>query len=178
MRQYVQLLGRGLVGVRAADGKFLWGYNRVANRVANISDADRAGDFVFASTGYQTGSGARASCSKAGDGVTASEVYFLDATTLQNHHGGMVLVGNHVYAGHGHKQGLPHLRRADHRQGGLGRRHPQRRQRLGGGRLCRRPPLLPLRERPMLLIEATPAGYREKGSFTIPDVQDRAGRTR
>ena len=37
VKQYVQLLGRGLVGVRASDGKFLWGYNQVANDVANIS---------------------------------------------------------------------------------------------------------------------------------------------
>src|SRR5262245_10167340 len=29
VKQYVQLLGRGLVGVRASDGAFLWNYNRV-----------------------------------------------------------------------------------------------------------------------------------------------------
>ena len=55
VKQYVQLMGRGLVGVRASDGKFLWGYNRVANDVANIPTPVVRGDFVFASTGYQTG---------------------------------------------------------------------------------------------------------------------------
>ena len=45
----------GLVGVRASDGKFLWGYNRVANDVANIPTPIVKGDLVFASTGYQTG---------------------------------------------------------------------------------------------------------------------------
>jgi len=29
VKQYVQLMGRGLVGIRASDGKFLWGYNKL-----------------------------------------------------------------------------------------------------------------------------------------------------
>ena len=32
VKQYVQLMGRGVVGVEAEKGKFLWGYNPVANR--------------------------------------------------------------------------------------------------------------------------------------------------
>ena len=56
VRQYVQLMGRGLIGVRAEDGKFLWGYDRVANKTANIPTPIVKGDYVFASTGYQTGS--------------------------------------------------------------------------------------------------------------------------
>ena len=106
VKQYVQLLGRGLVGIRAADGKHLWRYNRVANDVANISTPIVRGDWVFASTGYQTGS-VLLELSRSGEGVAAREVYFLDATTLQNHHGGLVLVGDHVYAGHGHNNGFP-----------------------------------------------------------------------
>src|SRR5207237_572726 len=31
VKQYVQLVGRGVIGVRASDGKFLWDYNGVAN---------------------------------------------------------------------------------------------------------------------------------------------------
>jgi len=56
VKQYVQLMGRGLVGIRASDGVFLWGYNKVANNVANISTPIVRGDYVFGSTGYQTGS--------------------------------------------------------------------------------------------------------------------------
>jgi len=56
VKQYVQLLGRGLVGIRASDGKYLWGYNRVANTVANVSTPIVTGDMAFAATGYQTGS--------------------------------------------------------------------------------------------------------------------------
>jgi hypothetical protein len=100
----VQLIGRGLVGIRASDGKFLWGHNRVANNVANISTPIVRGDYVFASTGYQAGS-VLLKLEKNGEGVKASEVYFLEPATLQNHHGGLVLVKDHVYAGHGHKRG-------------------------------------------------------------------------
>ena len=55
IRQYVQLVGRGLIGVEAETGRFLWGYNRVANDVANIATPIVCGDHVFASTGYGTG---------------------------------------------------------------------------------------------------------------------------
>ena len=51
IRQYVQLLGQGVVGVDAASGKFLWGYGRVANRTANIPTPLVQDDFVFCSSG-------------------------------------------------------------------------------------------------------------------------------
>ena len=41
------------------------------------------------------------------DGVTANEVYFLGAKELQNHHGGMVMIGDYVYLGHGHNACAP-----------------------------------------------------------------------
>ena len=52
VKQYVQLVGRGLIGVRASDGKFLWGYNAIANGTANIPTPIPTGDYVFCSTGY------------------------------------------------------------------------------------------------------------------------------
>lgn len=106
VKQYVQLVGRGVIGVRAEDGKFLWGYNPVANDVANIPTPVIAGDYVFASTGYGTGS-CLLKLSPDGDGVKAEEQYFLNAKTFQNHHGGMILVGDHLYAGHQHNKGFP-----------------------------------------------------------------------
>ena len=55
-KQYVQLVGMGLIGVSADDGKFLWSYTRVANPVANIATPIVRGDYVFASTAYDAGS--------------------------------------------------------------------------------------------------------------------------
>lgn len=106
VKQYVQLVGGGLIGVRADDGELLWSYQRVANDTANIPTPLIDGDVVFASTGY----GAGAACLRLvadGDGVRAEEQYFLDARTLQNHHGGMVLIDGHVFCGHRHGQGFP-----------------------------------------------------------------------
>jgi len=169
VRQYVQLLGRGLVGVRASDGRFLWGYNRVANHVANVSTPLVKGDYVFASTGYQTGS-VLVQLVMAGSGVQAREVYFLDATTLQNHHGGLVLVGDHVYAGQGQSRGFPiciELLTGKVAWGGRIRNAG-----TGSAALVYADGNLVFRYQngTVLLIEATPAGYREKGSFAIPDV--------
>ncbi len=50
VKQYVQLVGRGVIGVRASDGKLLWRYAGVANNVANIPSVIIDGNFVFCST--------------------------------------------------------------------------------------------------------------------------------
>ena len=106
VKQYVQIVGRGVVSVRADDGKFLWNYNRVANATANIPTPLVKDDYVFASTGYQAGA-ALLQLSKTADGVAAKEVYFLNGGKMQNHHGGMVLVGDYVYCGKGQNSGFP-----------------------------------------------------------------------
>jgi outer membrane protein assembly factor BamB len=170
VRQYVQLTGRGLVGVRASDGKLLWSYNRVANDVANIPTPIVKGDLVFASTGYQAGSVLLRLAPAAG-GVEAREVYFLEARTLQNHHGGLVLVGDYVYGGHGHNRGFPIAVElatgkvawgGDIRNAGTGSAAVT----YADGHLYFR-----YQNGVVLLIEANPAAYREKGSFTIPGVE-------
>jgi outer membrane protein assembly factor BamB len=106
VKQYVQMTGRGVIGVRASDGKFLWGYDRIANTTANIPTPLVVGDHVFCSTGYGAGA-ALLKLVKDGDGVKAEEVYFLKANVLQNHHGGMVMVDGYIYCGHKHNGGDP-----------------------------------------------------------------------
>ncbi|HTN74369.1 MAG TPA: PQQ-binding-like beta-propeller repeat protein, partial [Pirellulaceae bacterium] len=106
-KQYVQLMGQGVIGVRASDGKYLWGYNRVANGVANIPTPICVDDFVFCSSGYRDGGTALLKLSSDGDGVKAEEQYYLEANKLQNHHGGMILLGDYIYFGHGHNNGFP-----------------------------------------------------------------------
>ena len=106
VKQYVQLIGRGVIGVRADDGKLLWSYDKVANKTANIPTPICYDDYVFASSGYGTGA-VLLSLSRRGDGVNAKEEYFLNARTFQNHHGGMIRDGDYVYAGHQHGKGIP-----------------------------------------------------------------------
>ncbi|NUQ66133.1 MAG: PQQ-binding-like beta-propeller repeat protein, partial [Pirellulales bacterium] len=106
VRQYVQLLGRGVVGVEAETGRFLWGCNSVANGTANITSPVVHGDCVFASTSYGTGS-ALLKIVRDGESFRAEEVYFLDQNQFQNHHGGVVVVGDYLYGGHGQNKGEP-----------------------------------------------------------------------
>lgn len=168
VRQYVQLIGRGLIGVEAKTGKFLWGYNRVANDIANIPTALVDGDFVFASTGYGTGA-ALLELVKEGAGVKAREVYFLEGNTFQNHHGGMILHQGHVYAGSGHNKGLPVA--VELKSGKLAW-GPQRNEGTGSAAVAFADGRVYLRYQngKVVLVEATPAGYKEHGSFDIPEV--------
>ncbi len=171
VRQYVQLLGRGLVGVRASDGKFLWGYNRIANRTANISTPIVRANWVLASTGYQTGAVLLELQKAPAGGVQAREVYFLDSKTLQSHHGGLVLVGNHVYGGHGHKAGFPIC--VEFTTGKVAWGGNIRNEGTGSAAVLYADGSLYFRYQNgvMLVVQATPEGYRERGSLTIPDVR-------
>ncbi len=106
VRQYVQLLGRGVAGVEADTGRFLWGYNAIANEVANIPTPVVRGNYVFVTTAYQRGC-ALLEIVRDGDAFEAKEIYALRPRDFENHHGGVVLVGNHVYAGSGQNRGAP-----------------------------------------------------------------------
>lgn len=169
VRQYVQLIGRGLIGVDAKTGKFLWGYNKVANNVANIPTALVDGDYVFASTGYGTGA-ALLQLAKQGAGVVAKEIYFLPGNTFQNHHGGMILHQGHVYAGSGQNKGLPIA--IDFKSGKIDW-GPQRNEGNGSAALAFADGRLYFRYQSgkVILVEATPGGYKEHGSFDIPGVE-------
>ena len=112
VRQYVQLVGKGVVGVAAADGRFLWGNNSIANDTANIPTPVVRGDLVFAANGYNAGSVLLQIVPEplvAGSPQTfqAKVVYELTSSQFQNHHGGIVLVGDYLYGGHGNNNGLP-----------------------------------------------------------------------
>ncbi|HLY17177.1 MAG TPA: PQQ-binding-like beta-propeller repeat protein [Bryobacteraceae bacterium] len=171
VRQYVQLAGRGLFGVNAENGKILWSYNRIANDVANIPTPVVKGDYVFASTGYGTGS-VLLKLERSGDGVAAKEVYFLDAKTFQNHHGGFVLLGDYIYGGQGHNNGFPiclEFLSGKVRWGGDIRPEGS----SGSAAVAYADGHLYFRYQNgvMKLIEATPEGYKETGTFHIPGVK-------
>ncbi len=168
VRQYVQLMGRGVVGVAAKDGKFLWGYNRIANRTANVPTPVVHGDYVFCSSGYQAGA-ALLQLRAAGGGVNAEEVYFLDGKEFQNHHGGMIMLGDYLYAGHGHNAGAPTC--LEWKTGKIAWRH-NRGPGSGSAAVAYADGNLYFRfqDGVMALIGATPDEYQEKGQFKIPDV--------
>lgn len=165
VKQYVQLVGRGIVSVSAQTGKVLWTYNNVANGTANIPTPLVKGDYVFCSSGYGVGA-ALLKLSKDGSGVKAEEVYFLKADEMQNHHGGMILVGDHVYCGHGHNEGNPlciELKTGKTAwRPGPGPGSGSAAIAYADGHLYFR-----YQDGTMALIEATPKEYRLKGSFKL-----------
>lgn len=169
IRQYVQLTGRGLIGIRAQDGKQLWSYTRVANGVANIPTPIIDGNFVFASTSYKTGA-CLLELKKKDDAIEVEENYFLEGNVFNNHHGGMVLLDGYIYAGHQQNEGFPTCI------------NMQTGEIVWGGQL--RGPgsgsaavlyidghlIFRYQNGVVALIEATPAGYNLKGTFE-PDFQ-------
>lgn len=103
-RVYVQLTGSGALGVRAADGKLLWSFP-IDKTTAVIPTPIVRDDLVFFSIGYRRGAGLLRQSPDGSGGVKVDEVYPLN-TDLANKHGGVVLVGDHVY-GDTEDSGIP-----------------------------------------------------------------------
>jgi outer membrane protein assembly factor BamB len=164
-RQYIQLTNKGLISVAAEEGKFLWGYNKIANSTANIPNPVVRGEYVFCSTAYGAGA-ALLKLARSNDSVSAEEIYFLNANIFQNHHGGFVRVGDYIYGGHGHGQGKPTCIEMK-----TGKVMWQEAQPGGGsaavlyadGHLYFR-----YQNNVMALIEANPQRYNLKSTFTLP----------
>lgn len=176
VKQYVQLVGRGTIGVRANDGKLLWSYNRVANGTANIPTCIASGDYVFTSSGYNDGGSALLHLMAEGDGMKAEEVYYLPARELQNHHGGMVLIGETLYFGHGHNKGFPVA--VDLPTGKVLWNAQEQSRDIGSGSAaitCVDGHLVyRYQSGTVALIEATPSEFRLKGMFR-PEVIQKEG---
>lgn len=163
VRQYVQLLGRGVVGVDAATGRFLWGYNTVANSTANITSPVIHGDHVFCTTSYRTGS-ALLKITRDGEKFHAQEVYFLDDKQFANHHGGVVLIGDHIYGGDGQNKGAPVCLELATGKIAWKEEAPER----GSAAVLYADGNLIFRydRGTLALVEATPEAFRIKGKFT------------
>jgi outer membrane protein assembly factor BamB len=169
-REYVQLTARALVGVAASDGKFLWRYDRPANRMGIICSTPLYHDgLVFAASAYGAGGGLVKLSKDGSGGVNAEEVY--STRNMQNHHGGMILVDGCLYGANGGNEG-GFLVCLDFKTGNVlwdERETGKRRARKGSvaladGRLYYR-----TERGTMLLIEANPKQYVERGRFDQPD---------
>jgi outer membrane protein assembly factor BamB len=159
-RQVIHFLSGGVLGIGAADGKFLWRFASPANRTANCSTPLYRDGHVFAASGYQTG-GALAKLTRGAGGATAAqEVYF--TRQMQNHHGGMVLVGDYLYGFDN-----SNLTCLEFRTGKL----MWSDRSVGKGSVSAADGLLYVRSErgPMALVEANPKAYVEKGRFEQPE---------
>jgi len=88
-RQYVQLVMNSFFGVSAKDGKLLWKVD-YPGRTAVIPTPIHKNGHVYVTAGYGVG----CKMVKLG-GSTPEPVY--ENKTMVNHHGGVILVGDHLY---------------------------------------------------------------------------------
>lgn len=164
VRQYVQLLQKGLVGVDAKAGRLLWRYAKPTSRYgANIPTPVVAGEYIYvASAG--TGGGLVKLVGNGGQ-ITAEEVYF--ESKLPTAIGGTVKIGDELYGTTGQSMLCLAFQ--------TGKVKWEERA-IGAAALCFADDRLYLHGENgvVALVEPSGEGYRERGHFTPPDQPKRS----
>jgi outer membrane protein assembly factor BamB len=160
VRQYVQFLGGGVVGVAACDGRFLWRYAK------NVGGQDCATPIFHDGCVFTSASGTGASGGDSllqltvhGQSVEAKEVYC--GRGMKNHHGGVIRLGEYLYG-----TGGATLVCVELRTGAV----KWRERAAGKGSLVAADGHLYMRgeQGTVVLAEVSPDGYKEKGRFQQP----------
>lgn len=159
-KQYVQLLSKGLVGVDAKTGQFLWRYKDCAKGPAQYFTPVVGGGQVYC--GALGVGGALVRFKPEGGGVAAEQVYF--ERGLPNGIGGAVLVGDTLFGADMPGQRLLAVEFGT----GKVKWHSEN---FGWSSVAYADGHLYLHgiNGEFGLVEATPEGYREKGRFTPPN---------
>lgn len=159
VKQYVQLLQKGLVGVDAKSGKLLWRYAKPVSKYdANIPTPVASGAIVYAGSAG-TGGGAIKLIAKEGT-IQPEPLYF--GPKYPTAIGGAVKVGDYLYGTTG--QALECV------EFSTGQIKWQERS-IAPGSLCYADRLLFIHGEngAVALVEASPDGYKEKGRFNPSD---------
>jgi outer membrane protein assembly factor BamB len=163
-KQYVQLLQKGLVGVDAGSGKYLWRYAKTVSPFkANIPTPVARTPFIYAAA---AGAGGGLVQLRASDGaIQADQVYF--SRKLPTAIGGTVLIGDYLYGTAG-----PKLNCIKFTTGDVKWSDPA----IGAASLCAADGRLYLHGEngDVALVDASASGYHEKGRFTPPDQPEHA----
>jgi hypothetical protein len=157
-RRVVVFTGEAAIGLDLNNGGLLWRYSKVANHTANIATPVVHDGHIFLSSDYGTGCALLKVAASSG-GISASEVYF--NRDMKNHYSTSVLVGDYLY---GYSSSILTAMRFQTGQVAW------RDRSVGKGSLIYADGhLYCLGEDGVVgLVEATPAGYREKSRFEIP----------
>ena len=158
-KQYVQLLPKGIVGVDAKTGQFLWRYAEVAKGPAQYFTPVARGEFVYG--GALGIGGGLVRLKPEGNGVAAEQVYFIRG--LPNGIGGAVLLGDHIYG----TEARQALVAAEFTTGKV----KWKSDNFGWASVAAADGHLYCHfiTGEMVLVEANPEGFREKGRFTPPN---------
>src|SRR5436309_5017036 len=93
-KHYIQFLDKGVVGVDANTGRFLWRYARTSTGPANIPTPVAHDGYVYSANARRFGGGL-VQLHAANEGVSAEEVYF--ERDVPNSLGGQVLLAGYLY---------------------------------------------------------------------------------
>jgi len=159
--QYIQLTDASVAGIAADNGKLLWKAKRRGS-TAVIPTPVVKDNFVFVTSGYGVGCNLF-QVNGAGWDFKTEQVYA--NKDMVNHHGGVVLLGNHLY-GHSDSKGWVCM---EFKTGNV----LWENKGVGKGSITAVDGHLIMRsERDrglVALVEATPAVYKEKGRFPQPE---------
>ena len=169
VRQYLVLSNKYLSGISPTDGKVLWKADFPGN-IAVCADPVLIGDVILATCAYNTGA-YMYRMSKEGNTIKATEFLGGDQV-LQNHHGGIVAVGDYYYFTTGGNQGVRLIVCVDSKTGKIVWQNAWN----GGnskGSVTYVDGVVILRSESgdgtIAMFEPTPAGYKELGRFDQPD---------
>ena len=160
LKQYVQFLSGGIVGVDAKTGRFLWRYKEVVKGPAQAFTPVARDGYVYG--GALSIGGGLVRLKPDGNGVAAEQVYF--ERELPNGFGGAVLVGDYLYGTRTAGRGLVAV---EFTTGKI----KWKAESTGTGSVAYADGHLYLHgeKGEFVLVEATPEGYREKSRFTPPN---------
>lgn len=164
VRQYVVFTDQSVAGLAAANGQILWKAPR-PGKTAVITTPIFKDGYLFVSSAYNVGhNGFRVSAS--GGKFQCEEIY--SGRDMENHHGGLILVGDHVYGMDNRAMKCIELK--------TGKVLWQNRA-VGKGSIAYADGHFVIRSEKgpgtIALVEASPEAYKEKGRFDQPDRSDK-----
>lgn len=154
-KQYVQLTMKSIVGIDPANGKVLW-RSDFPGKTAVIPTPIYKDGYVFVTAGYNVG----CKMVQISKDNQVTDVYA--NMVMKNHHGGVILVGDHLY---GHSDG-PGWICQDFKTG----EQVWANKSVGKGAVGYADGMLYLLDEAngnVVLIEASPKGWSEKGRFKL-----------
>jgi len=167
VRQYIQFLQQGVVGIRADDGRFLWRDDSSSNNFANCPTPVFHDGYLFSASDFQ-GAASLIQLTRSSLPITPRLVY--RSRAMQNEYGGFFLHDGYIY---GCSKGI--LTCMNFLTGEVAWKNRS----VGIGSLVYADGCFIMRGAggTVALVEATPEQYREKGRFDQPGRSDRPART-
>jgi len=156
VRQYIQLTQQRVASVAADDGRLLWEADW-PGQTAVVATPIVRNDSIYVTSGYGVG----CMLIRIGPNNEVSEIY--RNKVVKNHHGGVILVGDHVY---GYSDGVGWVCQ-DFETGELVWKDKDKLGKGGVGYADGMLYCISEQDGTVVLVDASPAGWKEYGRFTL-----------